>query len=427
MGRPIKLFIPYAGLNKKDFIEATESQEELLSLLDGTIYTAEEITDDLISVTNSLELIHTASEELTIESYKEALDSLGLSTEDMPYTISTEDLKSIMEKVITGIKHLVSKLIDLFKKMISYVVKLFTKLTGLEEKYEALKEETELSLEAYEEISGLELDRLKKLVFLTWPYYHTDDTISKVLEKTFKSFRIRERDITNSLYTIGEVMDEIMDKIGRVMGDKKIHPDKPFSIDKSLDNFEYAALEYTNGFNEILFNSGYKYIPSLDKIPPRYVPSHVELNKYNDKDLVKLTVTYKSIDNGHDKVEVSYRIRENDFNTALTTASKYKEFTRDRVAELGLIFIGYLKQSEAKRNLEKENMYDYLQRFVTGIEQSKEILLDPDYLRYINTTKNLIVMFSLAHITTVKLYRENFKQALATLRLLYDVVKNKVN
>ena len=422
----MKIFIPHTSLNNKNIVEATESEEELLSLLDNTIYTAEEISDSLTSVTNSLELVYTATEELTIESYKEALDSLGLSTENIPTTISTEDLKSVMEKVITGIKYLVNKLIDLFKKMISYIVKLFTKLTGLEEKYKALKEETELSLEAYEEISGLELDRLKKLVFLTWPYYHTDDTISKVLEKTFKSFRIRERDITNNLYTIGEVMDELMDKIGRVMADKKAHPEKPFSIDTSLDNFESMALNYTNGFNEILFNSGYNYIPSLDKIPPRYIPSNVELNKFNDTDLVKLTVTHRSIDNEHDKVEVTYRIRDSDFNTALTTAIKYKEFTRDKVTDLGLIFMKYLKQSDAERNLEKENMYDYLQRFVTGIEQSKEILLDPDYLRYINTTKNLIVMFSRAHITTVKLYRENFKQAVATLKLLYDVVKNKV-
>ena len=100
----MKIFIPHTSLNNKNIVEATESEEELLSLLDNTIYTAEEISDSLTSVTNSLELVYTATEELTIESYKEALDSLGLSTENIPTTISTEDLKSVMEKVITGIK-----------------------------------------------------------------------------------------------------------------------------------------------------------------------------------------------------------------------------------------------------------------------------------------------------------------------------------
>ena len=59
----MKIFIPHTSLNNKNIVEATESEEELLSLLDNTIYTAEEISDSLTSVTNSLELVYTATEE----------------------------------------------------------------------------------------------------------------------------------------------------------------------------------------------------------------------------------------------------------------------------------------------------------------------------------------------------------------------------
>ena len=400
MGSTIKLFIPYAGLNMKDFIEATESQEELLCLLNNDILAVENIVDEL----NSL---------------------VDINTTDT--SVSREDFKSVIDKIIYTIKMLVAKLVELFKSMISYVSKLFTKLTDIEEKFKSLEDEIVLSMEAYNEIGKLELDRLEKLVFLTWPYYHKYDNIKDVLDHKFKSFRMREYNITRSLYTIGEIMDDIMDKIGSVIQDKKYHPEKPFSIDTSLDNFEAAALKYKDEFNSILFKSGYKYLASVNRIPNRHIPSNVDIPSFNYPDLIKLIVSYKSIDNNHDKLDVEYRIKEQDFTKAVDTASKYKNFTRARVTDLGILYANFLKHTDIEKDIERQNVYDYLQRFVTGIEHSKEVLEDSNYIRYINTTKNLIVMFSLAHIATIKLYRENFKQALATLRLLYDVVKNKVN